>query len=117
MAADPRDRAPPSVRKFVLLSSIGVTRPEELGFLNTLAGDPLGWKVRPLPPAIRWTSQYHPFVGDPLSSFPSSFHLNQWTIQYHSSFLGRDGLLRLAKPLAAPHPAPPFSVRGLCVSS
>jgi hypothetical protein len=52
VAADPRDRAPPSVRKFVLLSSIGVTRPEELGFLNTLAGDPLGWKVRPLSPEI-----------------------------------------------------------------
>lgn len=36
------------MRKFVLLSSIGVTRPEELGLLNTLAGNPLGWKVRAL---------------------------------------------------------------------
>lgn len=49
VCADPRDQGfPPTVRKFVLLSSIGVTRPEELGLLNTLAGNPLGWKVRAL---------------------------------------------------------------------
>jgi len=36
----------PSVRKFILLSSIGVSRPEEYGFLGKLLGDPLRAKAR-----------------------------------------------------------------------
>lgn len=38
--------APPSVRKFILLSSIGVSRPDEYGFFGKLLGDPLRAKAR-----------------------------------------------------------------------
>ncbi len=38
--------APPSVRKFILLSSIGVSRPDEYGFVGKLLGDPLRAKAR-----------------------------------------------------------------------
>lgn len=38
--------APPSVRKFILLSSVGASRPEEAGFLGKLLGDPLRAKAR-----------------------------------------------------------------------
>lgn len=38
--------APPSVRKFILLSSIGVSRPGEYGFFGKLLGDPLAAKAR-----------------------------------------------------------------------
>ena len=36
----------PSVRKFILLSSIGVSRPDESGFMGKLLGDPLRAKAR-----------------------------------------------------------------------
>jgi hypothetical protein len=48
-AAQESGRTPggaPSVRKFILLSSIGVSRPDEYGFLGKLLGDPLRAKAR-----------------------------------------------------------------------
>lgn len=36
----------PTVRKFILLSSIGVSRPDEFGFVGKLLGDPLRAKAR-----------------------------------------------------------------------
>jgi uncharacterized protein YbjT (DUF2867 family) len=38
--------ARPSVRKFILLSSIGVSKPDEYGFFGKLLGDPLKAKAR-----------------------------------------------------------------------